>query len=65
MTPLALTTEQLRDLMAAAKRVPVFARDEFLQEVAEELAGREPGGGNLHRALAKAQHAWSRTTSEP
>jgi hypothetical protein len=46
--------------MQAAKRVPVTARDEFLQEVAEELAGREPGGGNLQRALARAQHTWSR-----
>jgi hypothetical protein len=45
--------------MQAARRSPVFARDEFLKEIAEELAGREPGGGNLQRALAKAQHAWS------
>jgi hypothetical protein len=37
-----------------------FHKDEFLKEIAEELAGREPGGGNLQRALAKAQNAWSR-----
>jgi hypothetical protein len=46
--------DQPRALMQAAKRVPVFARSEFLQEVAEELADKSPGGGNLQRALAKA-----------
>jgi hypothetical protein len=55
MTPLRLTDDQLRCVMQAARRVPVSARDEVLQEVAEELGGREPGGGNLQRALAKAQ----------
>jgi hypothetical protein len=60
MTPLRLTDDQLRCVMQAARRVPVFARDEFLKEIAEELAGREPGGGNLQRALAKAQHACPR-----
>jgi hypothetical protein len=36
------------------------ARDEFLQEVADELADKSPGGGNLQRAIAKAQSEWSR-----
>jgi hypothetical protein len=42
MTPLHLTDDQLRCVMQAARRVPVSARDKFLQEVAEELGGREP-----------------------
>jgi hypothetical protein len=60
MTPLALTTEQLAAVLQAAKRVPMGERDEFLQEIAESLAGKPPGGGNLQRAIAKARHAWSR-----
>jgi hypothetical protein len=42
MTPLHLTDDQLRCVMQAARRVPVSARDKVLQEVAEELGGREP-----------------------
>jgi len=51
MTPIAFTDDQLRCVLQAAKRVSVSARDE---------GGREPGGGNLQRAIAVAQSEWSR-----
>jgi hypothetical protein len=49
---------QLRDLLRAAKRVPYWARADFLQKVAVELGDKSVGSGNLQPALARAQREW-------
>jgi hypothetical protein len=56
--PLALTDSRLHDLMRAAKALPRCARSEFLQRVAEELAGKSPCAGNLQRSISAAQRDW-------
>jgi hypothetical protein len=50
MTPLSLTDHQLRAIKRAATRVPVKARDEFLQAVARQLAG-EPSDAAVQAAI--------------
>jgi hypothetical protein len=55
---LRLDDEQLHALLRGPKRVPVWARDKYLREVARELAGKSVGGGNLQKAIAAAQREW-------
>jgi hypothetical protein len=53
MTPLALTDEQLRAVLQAAKRVPHDARSEFLQE--ELKSSRRAQRSAIARKAAKAR----------
>jgi hypothetical protein len=58
MTPLRLTDDQLRCVMQAARRVPVSARDEVLQEVAEELGAENPAAA-IFSAPSRRHNEWS------
>jgi hypothetical protein len=68
MTPLRLTDDQLRCVMQAARRVPVSARDEVLQEVAERSSTWRASQGAFVFAAdicssgisASAAHQWGK-----
>jgi len=49
MPPIALTDNQLHELMQAAQMVPPDLRDVFLERVAVELQGEPLGDGLVHR----------------
>jgi hypothetical protein len=53
--PLALTDDQLRQIMHAARPLRPRDRDAFLRALAAELHGREIGPGSLGRAIAIVQ----------
>lgn len=54
MAPLALTSEQLAQVMAVAQPIPPGLRDAYLELVARSLSGREFGDGDVYRACAAA-----------
>ena len=49
MSPIALTDNQLREVMQAAQMVPFDLRQLYLQRLAEELRGKDLGDGVVHR----------------
>jgi hypothetical protein len=53
VAPLALTSEQLAQVMAVAQ-IPPGLRDAYLELVARSLSGREFGDGDVYRACAAA-----------
>lgn len=53
MSPLALTSEQLEQVMQTASALPRDQRDRFLQTVAGLLTP-EPGDGEVFRACREA-----------
>src|SRR6266436_6439834 len=58
MAPLALTQEQLEQVMRTAAPIPLNLRDEYLRRVAAELQGRpEFGDGEVYRACRAAAKA--------
>ena len=61
MTPIALSDDALREIMAAGQLVPVEQRGIFLERVAAELASKEVGPGVCHRTAWKIARSivWS------
>jgi hypothetical protein len=55
MPVLALTDEQLAEIRAVAHPIPWDRRNLYLKRVAELLAGRPFGNGDVVRAAARAQ----------
>jgi hypothetical protein len=55
MLALALTDEQLAQARAVAHPIPWSQRRAYLERVAELLAGRQFGNGDVVRAAARAQ----------
>jgi hypothetical protein len=53
-TPLALTSEQLSELVDIARALPVDHRSDHLQTLAERLRGRQFTCGDLRRAAIRA-----------
>jgi hypothetical protein len=53
---LALTDAQLDQIRAAAAPIPVRQRREYLERVAELLAGRPFNSADVLKAVTKAQH---------
>jgi hypothetical protein len=56
MLPLALTSQQLRQIMQTAAALPQDQRDPFLQIIAGLLTP-EPGDGQVYRACTAAAKA--------
>jgi hypothetical protein len=50
MAPLALTTDQLSEVMTVARQIPRALRGTFLQHVADALRGQVIGDGAVHAA---------------
>ena len=68
---LALTTEQLDQITTAAQHVPRHLRSDYLRLIAEALAGRDFGDGDVHRAIVRVSSRpadngsiWLRTNAE-
>ena len=59
MAPIAFTAEQLDQITAAAQHVPRHLRDAYLRLIAEALAGRDFGDGDVHRAIVNAAREFS------
>jgi hypothetical protein len=53
--PLRLTDSELVSIIALTTPLPPHLRDQFLQELAAMLAGRELGPGAIHRAARELQ----------
>jgi hypothetical protein len=59
--PISLSDRELSAIFAAAKPLALPDRDSFLQAVAELLSAMpEPGEGDVHRAILKAQRQFFR-----
>jgi hypothetical protein len=54
MTPLALTQQQLAQVMQAANPIPPRLRGEYLALLARSLCGRDFGDGDVYRACRNA-----------
>jgi hypothetical protein len=54
MMPLALTQSQLDQVMQIAQPIPPDVREDYLLLVAQALAGRKFGDGDVYRACAAA-----------
>jgi hypothetical protein len=61
MTPIALTDRQLREVMDAANLVPWDLRDVYLQQVADQLRGRDLGDGTVYRVSHETARVIVRT----
>jgi hypothetical protein len=53
--PIALTDDELQNIMAAASPLPPWQRDQFLNAVAAALKGRDLGPGLVHRIAIEEQ----------
>jgi hypothetical protein len=60
MSPLKLSDDELDQVMAAARPLPVHARDAFLQQVAIELArcNGDIGPGTVFRVVRDVQRIY-------
>jgi hypothetical protein len=64
--PIRLSDAQLSAVMAAARPLPVAARDQFLREVAERLQGHEQlGDGVVGRVAAEVQKRYRHPEPKP
>src|SRR5262249_38106556 len=57
MTPLALTQEQLEQVMRTEAPIPPELRGDYLRRVADQLRGSEFGDGEVYRACKAAAKA--------
>jgi len=57
-SPVRFTQSQMLDVMTAANQIPQELRGIFLQRVAAELAGRDYGDADVHRAAHKVARAF-------
>jgi hypothetical protein len=65
MEPIRLTDAQITAVFAAARPIPVGARDAFLHDLATALAGiADPGDGDVARAIRAVQRKHSATQGE-
>jgi hypothetical protein len=59
MLPLKLSDQELDHILAAARPLPVGARDAFLQSVARALSGRDVvGPGTVHQVCRELQRQY-------
>lgn len=63
MTPLRLSDRQMREVMDAANLVPRDLRDVYLQQVADQLRGKDlaSADGIVHRVAHETARAITRT----
>ena len=56
---IAFTAEQMDEIVTAARHVPRHLRSDYLRMVADALAGRDFGDGDVHRAIVRASREFS------
>jgi hypothetical protein len=53
--PIALTDNQLTEVITVGRQIPPALRGQYLQKIADLLRGRDFGDGDVYRACIAAQ----------